>query len=83
MLKMSKKSRKNCQDCKCLEDSGIIYCQLGYIVINAPHPSTMQRFMQGIPNPTPTEPCPKPLTNKDWIKARQNFKKHQTENINA
>lgn len=68
---MSKKPRKNCQNCKALSDVGNKFCLLRYSTKNKPHRAEIQRLMMGIPNPCPNEPCPKPLTNKDFIRAKE------------
>lgn len=72
-MKMSKHIRKNCLGCKCAEDYG---CQLDYdtkVVSTIPNSSDWI----GITNRIPLEYCPKPLTNKDWLIARDSMRKHQ------
>ena len=78
---MSKKARKNCNRCKC--DQGRYDCELDYARKNKYYANPkIAQIMLGIEERIPTEPCPKPLTNNDWILARQQFKKQQTTNQN-
>lgn len=69
-MKMSKKPRKDCLGCKCDEEYG---CQLGY------ETTTEDMNVAGfgaIFKRVPLEPCPKPKTNYQWIKARRIYRAH-------
>lgn len=68
---MSKKPRKNCDRCQCLEDT-CGYCQLHYKIKRQGY---SDKRMLGISYFIPLEPCPKPLTGNDWLTARQIFMK--------
>lgn len=69
---ISKKPRKDCLGCLCSEER---FCQLGYDIKH----QTLHSL--GFTKPVPMEPCPKPLTGKDWLKARKEFNKYQTRMI--
>jgi len=62
-MKVSKRIRKDCLGCKCSETFG---CQLKY-------KTTTKSIIIGITKRVPLECCPKPLTNRDWLKAREDI----------
>ena len=70
-MKMSKKPRKDCLGCKCSEER---FCQLCYKIDH-------KSIIIGITKPIPIEPCPKPLTIKDWFLARKTLNKYQTARL--
>jgi len=71
-MEMSQKSRKSCLGCRCFSYT-VNSCQLGYDI------KLVDLYAPGINQPVPTEPCPKPLTNSDWLKARRILNKYQTQ----
>lgn len=74
-MKMSRKPRKRCLGCKCLEQRPL-FCQLGYEIKS--DTSELGPQWAGISYPVPKDPCPKPMTNKDWITARNTLCKRMT-----
>lgn len=62
---ISKRPRKDCLGCKCNDNNN--FCQLGYQIGH-------KTIIAGVTKMIPIEPCPKPLTNKDWLAARKYFK---------
>lgn len=66
---MEIKQRKVCGSCKCLRiDRSMLFCELGYEF-------KPKRVFDIEVNGVPQEPCPKPLTNGDYYRALNNYKK--------
>ena len=65
--------KKTCFGCKALYNGkNIKHCRLGYETGK----------MVGCPNETlPVEPCPKPMTQKDWATAKITLRKEDTMKI--